>query len=96
MKGTSQRRRSFDPRDGLVLVRRLLVEKVPKVEIEGAVKNRRVFIPFGFGVHGCVGKQLALHEMRFVIARVRKAFDIRLGDSYNELEWKVFGRTTPL
>jgi len=56
MKGTSQRRRNFDLRDGLVLVRRLLVERVPKVEMEGGVKNRRAFIPFGFRVHSCVGK----------------------------------------
>jgi hypothetical protein len=32
----------------------------------------------------CVEKQLVLHEMRLVIARVYNEFDIRLGDSYNE------------
>lgn len=56
------------------------------------VKERRAFIPFGYGVHSCVGKQLALNEMRLTIASVVKEFNIRLGESYDEKiceeEWK--------
>lgn len=52
------------------------------------VKERKAFIPFGYGVHSCVGKQLALNEMRLTIAMVVKEFDIVLGESYNERTWE--------
>ncbi|KAE9378959.1 cytochrome P450 [Stipitochalara longipes BDJ] len=52
------------------------------------VKERRAFIPFGYGAHSCVGKQLALNEMRLTIARVVGEFDIALGDSYDEKTWE--------
>lgn len=56
--------------------------------------ERAAFIPFGYGVHSCVGRQLALNEMRLVIAKVVKDFDIELGESYDEgrfmSQWKDF------
>lgn len=52
------------------------------------VKERRAFIPFGYGVHSCVGKQLALNEMRLVIARVVKEFGIEKGESWDEERFK--------
>ena len=56
--------------------------------------DRRAFIPFGYGVHSCVGKQLALNEMRLVLARVVKEFDVVKGESYDEevfrKEWKDY------
>jgi cytochrome P450 len=52
------------------------------------VKERKAFIPFGYGVHSCVGKQLALNEMRLTIAMVVKEFDVVLGDSYDEATWE--------
>jgi cytochrome P450 len=58
------------------------------------VKDRRAFSPFGHGVHSCVGKQLALNEMRLMVASVVGHFDIELGDSYDdevfEREWMDF------
>jgi cytochrome P450 family 628 len=50
--------------------------------------DRRAFIPFGYGVHSCVGKQLALNEMRLVLAKVVKEFDILKGESYDEEKFK--------
>ena len=41
------------------------------------VKNKAAFSPFSTGVYGCVGKQLALMELRNVIARTVTQFDIR-------------------
>jgi cytochrome P450 family 628 len=56
--------------------------------------SRKAFIPFGYGVHSCVAKQLALNEMRIVITRIVRDFDVLLGDSYNEelfdSEWKDY------
>ncbi|CAD6451908.1 7a9d94ff-9170-4066-ba75-deea6008af81 [Sclerotinia trifoliorum] len=56
------------------------------------VKDRRAFIPFGYGVHSCVGKTLALQELRLVVARIVRTFDVQFGPSYDEAvfesEWK--------
>lgn len=52
------------------------------------VQERKAFIPFGYGVHSCVGKQLALNEMRLMIAMVVKEFDIVLGENYEEETWE--------
>ncbi|KAI9651077.1 hypothetical protein NHQ30_001114 [Ciborinia camelliae] len=58
------------------------------------VKDRRAYIPFGHGVHSCVGKTLALQELRLVIARIVSTFDIQFGPSHDELvfesEWKDY------
>lgn len=53
------------------------------------VRERRAFIPFGYGVHSCVGKQLALNEMRLTLAMVVKEFDVMLGESYDEERWEA-------
>ncbi|KAF7854777.1 hypothetical protein EAF04_010345 [Stromatinia cepivora] len=58
------------------------------------VKDRRAYIPFGYGVHSCVGKTLALQELRLVVARVIRTFDIQFGPSHDEAlfesEWKDY------
>ncbi|KAM3077399.1 hypothetical protein ACMFMG_006746 [Clarireedia jacksonii] len=48
------------------------------------LKDKRAFIPFGYGVHSCVGKTLALHELRLVLASIARNFDLHLGPSHNE------------
>ncbi len=52
------------------------------------VKDRRAFIPFGYGVHACVGRQLALNELRAVIANVVWRWDVVLGERYREEAWE--------
>ncbi|TGO51495.1 hypothetical protein BCON_0160g00200 [Botryotinia convoluta] len=58
------------------------------------VRDRRAYIPFGYGVHSCVGKPLALHELRLVIARIVRTFDIQFGHSHDDVlferEWKDY------
>ncbi|CAG8972199.1 hypothetical protein HYALB_00007341 [Hymenoscyphus albidus] len=41
------------------------------------VLNKSVFLPFSTGSAGCVGKQLALMELRNVTARIISDFDVR-------------------
>ncbi|KAF4633933.1 hypothetical protein G7Y89_g4190 [Cudoniella acicularis] len=57
--------------------------------------SRKAYIPFGYGAHSCVGKQLALNEMRIVLARIVREFDVSFGESYDEEtfenEWKDYG-----
>lgn len=52
------------------------------------VRDRRAYIPFGYGVHSCVGKQLALNEMRFAFASVVREWDFVLGERYDEGQWR--------
>ncbi|KAK8189111.1 putative P450 monooxygenase [Phyllosticta capitalensis] len=40
------------------------------------VKKEKAFFPFSTGVFGCIGKPLALMELRLVIAKLLVAFDI--------------------
>ncbi|TGO19003.1 hypothetical protein BTUL_0006g00360 [Botrytis tulipae] len=58
------------------------------------VRDRRAYIPFGYGVHSCVGKTLALHELRLVIARIVRTFDIQFSHSHDDIlferEWKDY------
>ncbi|KUJ09935.1 high nitrogen upregulated cytochrome P450 monooxygenase-like protein 2 [Mollisia scopiformis] len=57
-------------------------------EWNAGVLDRRAYIPFGYGVHSCVGKQLALNEMRLAVASIVKEWDIVLGEQYDEKVWK--------
>ncbi|KAE9378415.1 cytochrome P450 monooxygenase-like protein [Stipitochalara longipes BDJ] len=41
------------------------------------VRDKGVFVPFSIGPYGCVGKQLALMELRNVIARTVTEFDVK-------------------
>ncbi|KAJ3539507.1 hypothetical protein NM208_g5462 [Fusarium decemcellulare] len=43
-------------------------------------KNGSVYGPFSIGRYSCVGKQLGLMEVRYVVAHVIRAFDFRLAD----------------
>ncbi|KAJ8119834.1 hypothetical protein ONZ43_g3300 [Nemania bipapillata] len=42
------------------------------------VKDSRGFTPFSQGKYGCIGKSLAMTEMRFVIALLLKKFELKL------------------
>ncbi|KAL6720637.1 hypothetical protein ACLMJK_002562 [Lecanora helva] len=52
------------------------------------IKDKRAFAPFGLGKTACVGKNLALTEIRMVIASLLSAFDIKFppGESGQAVE----------
>ena len=52
------------------------------------VKDKRAFFPFGYGAHSCVGRQLALNELRIVLATVVQKWDVVLGEQYSENQWE--------
>ncbi|KAL2813391.1 cytochrome P450 [Aspergillus granulosus] len=56
---------------------------VSKEEVEIA---RKAFCPFSIGPRGCIGKSMALMEMRLTLARVLYLFDFELADSAGEDE----------
>lgn len=43
------------------------------------VKDKRAWIPFGYGAHACGGRALAMEEMKVTIARIVSDFDISFG-----------------
>lgn len=48
------------------------------------VRNRAAFMPFLTGPYGCAGKGLALMELRCVVARVVREFDVVLPKGFVE------------
>jgi tryprostatin B 6-hydroxylase len=41
------------------------------------IKNKNAFVPFSIGPYGCIGKQLALMELRAVTCLLVRRFDVR-------------------
>jgi cytochrome P450 len=56
---------------------------VSREEVEIA---RKAFCPFSIGPRGCIGKGMALMELRLTLARVLYLFDIELADATGEDE----------
>ena len=58
------------------------------------IRDRRAYIPFGYGVQFVCRKALALNEMRLTTSRVVREFDVALGEPYDEgrlwVEWKDY------
>ena len=55
---------------------------------EGVVTDRNAFIPFSTGSAGCVGKPLALVELRVVVALLVQTFDMRFAPGYDAERWE--------
>ena len=51
------------------------------------VTNGSAFIPFSFGPANCVGKNLAMVEMRIVVATLVTRFDLHISHEYNPMDW---------
>lgn len=55
---------------------------------EGEVFNLKAFSAFGYGPTGCIGKNVAYHEMRAVVARFVQTFDAHLEDAFDISKFK--------
>ncbi|KAF9731228.1 hypothetical protein PMIN06_012090 [Paraphaeosphaeria minitans] len=54
--------------------------------------RREVHKPFSFGPRDCIGRNLAFHEMRLILAMVLWNFDLELGDGMEQWHLqKIFG-----
>ncbi|KAI0367365.1 high nitrogen upregulated cytochrome P450 monooxygenase 2 [Pilatotrama ljubarskyi] len=49
--------------------------------------NEAAFVPFSYGPANCVGKQLAMQEMRTVVCSVLQKFEMRLREGWNPQEY---------
>jgi len=52
------------------------------------IHNTAAFVPFSFGPSNCVGKNLAMQEMRMVVCSIMQKFDIRLEDDFELKSWE--------
>ncbi|KAF7980604.1 hypothetical protein HWV62_37376 [Athelia sp. TMB] len=52
------------------------------------VTDRTAFTPFSFGPSICVGKSLALQELRMVVCLMLQTFDMRLAEGYDAQRWE--------
>ncbi|UZJ56314.1 hypothetical protein CBS101457_005634 [Exobasidium rhododendri] len=55
---------------------------------DGEVFNIKAFAAFGYGPTGCIGKNVAYHEMRAVIARFVQTFDAELSKGFNNAKFE--------
>lgn len=46
----------------------------------GLIRDKRAFFPFSIGTYNCIGKNLAMMEMRAVLANVARRFDINTAE----------------
>ncbi|KAI0643598.1 high nitrogen upregulated cytochrome P450 monooxygenase 2, partial [Trametes meyenii] len=49
----------------------------------GFTHNAAAFVPFSFGPNNCVGKGLALQEMRMLVAQLVQRFEMRFADGWD-------------
>lgn len=54
------------------------------------VLNRRAFIPFSIGVANCPGKDLAMMELRDVVARTLFEFDVSFAEKVENFDMEEF------
>ena len=53
------------------------------------VHDERAFIPFSFGPSNCVGKGLALQQMRSTVVHVMARLEMRFADGYESAVWET-------
>ncbi|KAF2680749.1 putative benzoate 4-monooxygenase cytochrome P450 [Lentithecium fluviatile CBS 122367] len=49
----------------------------------GMIKDQQGFAPFLLGTHSCLGKQVALIELRLVVARLVTSYDFQFANNYD-------------
>ncbi|EKM51985.1 uncharacterized protein PHACADRAFT_212598 [Phanerochaete carnosa HHB-10118-sp] len=54
---------------------------------EKITHNANAFIPFSFGPANCVGKNIALQEMRVAVTHLMQKLTVRFADDFNLDEW---------
>jgi len=52
-----------------------------------AILDHTAFIPFSFGPANCVGKNLAILEMRMILSLIFQKFDMRFAGGYDRASW---------
>jgi len=50
--------------------------------------NMMAYMPFSYGPQNCVGKQLALNELRFVVSTLLRTFDFEVVPGWDLRQWE--------
>ena len=66
----------------------LIAEGLAPPPVGSFTHNPNAFIPFSFGPSNCVGKNLALLEMRMVICASMQKFEMHFPDGWDRNCWK--------
>jgi cytochrome P450 len=80
-----QHNNSYLSRPFTFLPERWIVGSTPASTREEVDRARSVFTPFSVGPRSCIGRQLAVSELMFVMATVLVAFDFRKPDGSESL-----------
>ena len=55
---------------------------------EPFIHNMNAYMPFSFGPANCVGKNLALKEMKMVLCHLIQHVDLECGEGYDPTTWE--------
>ncbi|RDB16849.1 hypothetical protein Hypma_002466 [Hypsizygus marmoreus] len=87
--------RNFSPLPDKFIPERWLSEKEQVLLEPGLFKDRKhvvcnttAFIPFSYGPADCIGKRLALQDMRMVICAILQRFELRFKAGFNVESWE--------
>ncbi|GLB37110.1 putative cytochrome p450 [Lyophyllum shimeji] len=79
---------SFIPERWLTADRQVALEPEVFKARGHVVHNLAAFIPFSYGPADCIGKRLAMQEMRAVACAVLRRFSLRFADGYDKATWE--------
>ncbi|THH32439.1 hypothetical protein EUX98_g1780 [Antrodiella citrinella] len=81
--------RNFFPSPNEFWPERWLIAEKPSLhaDVTPFIHNPNAFIPFSFGPANCVGKSLALKEMRTVLCHLLQQVDIRFAKGFDPTQW---------
>ncbi len=64
------------------------LEGAPNKDGQSFVHDNNAFIPFSFGPANCVGKNLAMQEMRVVVCHIMHKLTLKLADGWDATEFE--------
>lgn len=79
---------SFIPERWLSAKKQDILEPEVFKSREHVVHNLAAFVPFSYGPADCVGKRLAMQEMRAVVCAILRRFDLRFAEGYDKASWE--------
>lgn len=51
------------------------------------IHNTSAFIPFSYGPHNCVGRQIAYRQLRYVVCLMMRRFDVQFVNGFRAKDW---------
>lgn len=85
-------RRYFSPSPDAFIPERWLKQSTSLNEKDNEnveyITDASAFVPFAGGFAGCVGKNVALSNIRMVVTALMQKFDMRFADGYDPRSWE--------